>query len=1184
MADTTNGIAKVDGILILNDNVRKEMLRKVYWKDKQYTDFGNGDYVTNPDIENRDVKPLGNGKDLLTYTYDNLSDYSKEILKENLSNEVNHKIFENRPISNDERWKWDGNYLFNFNPNSKLYQVGQIKLSEGEIRNLNANEERHLEQKYITPKLLGFYGNKITAQYGIMQYTLDGRMDGIVNAGTGRMADIAEADVYIVHDINKFLKESRENLYEYAKNSNAAITLETPVRQYLAKTIENAKKENSNFKTPDNQYVVYESVNDLTNIPDSEEHVIPLRGVIDNEKDFSHTTYGQTSGRRIYDEKDSENVGSTFSTHTIKSDGKETFNSIDYKRKSLLTKTNKLFNEHKIATMIGRFHISEGVGTASTLVDSAKSKYGNSHGRNLLTKKAETGSPDKTNDYENPYCRVWTYHHQYDKVSRLIRHGNIEDYQKGKPYSAIYPNSTSVSDGATYLKDNTVLGENGFVNIAPKANKFCGGGKEVTNIKKCMFSIENLAWKDVPRKSDSDFLYISDEQRGPNGGRIMWFPPYDLDFQENVQVNWNQNTFIGRGEPVFTYANTNRSGTLSFSILVDHPSIIDNIGKNNLKENGEITESDILRFFAGCGDVPDMTNKAYCDKLENIETEPNKKDSDEPVQTTNKEKAGKIVFYVFFPNNYSGYQTKAYEGNGEIVGQNNYSKGPTDRLWFDYLLMGKNNIIPKNVADIIGYEMSADSGHGLSTEEKVDNPVYSSTSPWEEGSGTIIDGLWYSYRVDFDSHQKLENIMPNKESRGMDLEKSNYFDNKSYKLNKEVNYKEKEQSGATHSFAQIMCALSSINNSLLNDENYFSKNFNKEGIVTDDELLNVLRQSDGYKITDISINGCATSQDSPNTSKLAERRKATVKELLGRYIELNEKNCHEGIIEVGKLKNPTDDNTLEAKAQRSVVVEINYNTPEIGANSAANNTQNSARTENVAQRIVQVETQVSNPTRYENESEYFKQIEKTDPLLYKNLITKFKYFNPAFHSISPEGFNARLTFLQQCTRQGHTIEASNTNGFAKTAGNLAFGKMPVCVLRLGDFLNTKIIINGYSVSYGSSGPMQWDLNPEGIGVQPMYAKVSLQITILGGQSLEGPINRLQNAVTFNYYANTGVYDNRSDRISIDTNYVKTTNGEDNVVRIQSDGTKVYDNSEYARTNITYRNIFTPYPITGTTRD
>jgi hypothetical protein len=58
--------------------------------------------------------------------------------------------------------------------------------------------------------------------------------------------------------------------------------------------------------------------------------------------------------------------------------------------------------------------------------------------------------------------------------------------------------------------------------------------------------------------------------------------------------------------------------------------------------------------------------------------------------------------------------------------------------------------------------------------------------------------------------------------------------------------------------------------------------------------------------------------------------------------------------------------------------------------------------------------------------------------------------------------------------------------------------------------------------------MQWDMNQEGIGVQPMFAKVTMQIEIIGGQSLDAPVSRLNNAVSFNYYANTGVYDNRAD--------------------------------------------------------
>ena len=122
-------------------------------------------------------------------------------------------------------------------------------------------------------------------------------------------------------------------------------------------------------------------------------------------------------------------------------------------------------------------------------------------------------------------------------------------------------------------------------------------------------------------------------------------------------------------------------------------------------------------------------------------------------------------------------------------------------------------------------------------------------------------------------------------------------------------------------------------------------------------------------------------------------------------------------------------------------------------------------------------------------------------------------------------FNARLTFLHQCTRQGATIGNSDMN--AKSAYNLAFGRPPICVLRVGDFYYTKIIINSLQLNYDNP---QWDLNPEGIGVMPMFAKVSINFTFIGGSDLAGPIARLQNAVSFNYYANTGVYDNRAEAV------------------------------------------------------
>ena len=234
------------------------------------------------------------------------------------------------------------------------------------------------------------------------------------------------------------------------------------------------------------------------------------------------------------------------------------------------------------------------------------------------------------------------------------------------------------------------------------------------------------------------------------------------------------------------------------------------------------------------------------------------------------------------------------------------------------------------------------------------------------------------------------------------------------------------------------------------------------------------------------------------------------------------KSYEEAMIEMGRRADVLDDKVYDKDGNH-----VSYKVTSIDEIAAAN----------------------TNIRRYDDEYRFFRRLQKDSPLIYKSIVDKIKYFNPAFHSLSPEGFNARLTFLHQCTRQGHTVSASeNINlGIAETAGNLSFGKMPVCVLRIGDFINTKIVIESLSIDYKNGDTMQWDLNQEGAGVQPMFANISMSVVLLGGQSLDGPVNRLQNAVTFNYYANAPVYDDRADRIL--NNY---------------DGT------------ITYEHLFTPF--------
>ena len=258
----------------------------------------------------------------------------------------------------------------------------------------------------------------------------------------------------------------------------------------------------------------------------------------------------------------------------------------------LIHRTNDLFKNMKLGTLVNRFHTSSKElhdYTDDELV-TAKSNYGLSRGRNLLTK-----SPGDINGYFNPYCRVWTAHHQYTKLSRLIRpFSNDDGTMSIADTQSFIENDTNLrpgNGGTEHLANHTVLMNNGFVRMSPAHDD------DSRDIKNFMFSLENLAWRDV----NWDSARVSKEQQGPNGGRMMWFPPYNLKFSENVNVEWNSNKFIGRGEQIYTYTNTDRSGTLSFTMLIDHPSIINKWRGTSLTvDNAEVRENQILRFFAGC--------------------------------------------------------------------------------------------------------------------------------------------------------------------------------------------------------------------------------------------------------------------------------------------------------------------------------------------------------------------------------------------------------------------------------------------------------------------------------------------------------------------------------------------------------------------------------------------------------
>lgn len=750
---------------------------------------------------------------------------------------------------------------------------------------------------------------------------------------------------------------------------------------------------------------------------------------------------------------------------------------------SLLKKTKKLFKENRINNLgFGGFADTT---YKNTFTDTSTSTSGNrSRGRNLEKEKKE-----KINGYYNPFCRTWTYHHQYNKMDRLIRplsddEGNLLDIEKTQALNARYRtfvSGSTIERGDIYLAHNTVLNNNGMVNIAPSNSK-----NGHVDIKKCMFSLENLAWKDVLDKEN----YLSKEQRGPNGGRIMWFPPYDLNFSENTNVNWEPSTFIGRGEKMYTYSNTDRNGTLSFTLLIDHPSTIHNVYTDGGSVRNDITDEHILRFFAGCGPL---------EAPEDNKIPPKETPIIPPEENEPQEKTAEI--YVYFPNNYSGHYTS-------IVNSVKDDKStPPDEDFVDYMVYGYNATIDGtgDVNKKRGYEMLSDN-KGLTIKDTKEGTFYCcNVKPTSyKKCGNNGTKLFY-YRTDFDLKQK-------------DLQPSSYMDSSSYQLNSK-----NEADGFT--FSHFVYVYKKKTNDGFEDFKTYMKNIIGEEKFEDFvkkcvDLEDILSKTE--QITQINIIGSATNQDSPNSNMLANRRGGTLKHLITQ-ISPNIKNINITKRTEGEGK---EINSPEIKSKRYSCIEIKYKVAKSEL-LADNNPKEGKKETDSSKMTVTANTEY---IRYENEAQYFSKLQKTDSFLYQKITTKFKYFTPAFHSVSPEGFNARLTFLQQCTRQGHTIEPkiSSTDSDKPTeiAGNLSFGRMPVCILRIGDFIYSRVIITSMSINYGDN---QWDLNPEGIGVQPMMAKVNLGITILGGQSLEGPISRLQNAITFNHYANAGVYDNRADR-------------------------------------------------------
>jgi hypothetical protein len=550
-----------------------------------------------------------------------------------------------------------------------------------------------------------------------------------------------------------------------------------------------------------------------------------------------------------------------------------------------------------------------------------------------------------------------------------------------------------------------------------------------------------------------------------------------LAFNEDTRPSFNETTFLGRPEPIYTYKNTSRSGSLKWKIVVDHPSILDLIVNKVLANEGdrEKVDSIVDSFFAGCKKY-DLYELA---KIYNT------------VPLTELQAWQELI------------------NNPQI----------TNEQYLDAF----NNINP-------------DEGTGP-------------TTGGDDNIGTIQASL--------DAYKQLgfyfDNDIPGTDPQ--DTTSTNFqtaYSAYTSISNKQIYNSYPQTSGTTSTFFTNIV------------ENNFTQILKFMG-----EMYNALKQNQVGQFV-LQLQGSASSpQEKTYNKHLSSRRIDSVTQFLRTYpfdgtntlgdyvgtkIIITPNAVGEEIIittpkgNVGTFGSvnctqefppgsPLRIYSTNAMACRAVLI----------TNVQALPSENNPSPSNPAPNVVNVnkpqpikpKPPIPQPTqdlykgaskkllRYLlNECDYFEVMKATDPFVYSSIKEKLKYFQPAFHSTTPEGLNSRLTFLQQCARPGDTIPTIGPQGekLYNDALNTSFGAPPVLVLRVGDFFNTKIIPTGINFDYEKT----WDMNPEGIGFQPMLVNVTLSFNFIGGMGLKNPIDTLQNALTFNYYANTEMYDERAE--------------------------------------------------------
>jgi len=652
------------------------------------------------------------------------------------------------------------------------------------------------------------------------------------------------------------------------------------------------------------------------------------------------------------------------------------------------------------------------------------------------------------------YCRVFTKDRTYSQNSMLQKtEGAVNHNRKF---------------------ENSVFNNTFNINIAPDK------GKDSTNIsdgsvKKYMFSLENLAWRTSSRKGYT-YQDLPVCERGPNGGRIMWFPPYDMKVSEANTANWTTNDFLGRPEPIYTYNNTTRQGSLSWKIVVDHPSILNLIVDKEMEKVSSTQEvNDIIdSFFAGC-----KTYDMY--ELAGIYPQFSPDDIYEILQEINTEEGIET-----FTNQVEKVRVKRIDPVIEPYQKQTEDKDYSYFFYFEHDVPGPKNATNATPEGTYLSHLQSYTGQLETYKEK-------NTTEDEKIAVTNFFND-FIYNIEDKTRElttKIKTALDNNATVNIDM-----YGSASAPASEDYN--------ATLSKRRLN-SVKDYFYTFIDKEKYgdrFTITFNPQGENAE------VYTPDNKGPYNCTKNFATRDEEIFSTTAMACRR-----------VRIN----------VQEKEPPPD----PKKQQPSYEEETYYEDITTSVYTAQTTvTDTIEQRDDIAKRILR---------KLLSECSYFDAMKETDPIVYEGIKSKIKFFQPAFHSITPEGLNSRLTFLQQCLRPGDTIPVIDDDGKVKEGGiqNTAFGSPPICILRIGDFYHTKIAINQLSINYE---PLQFDLNPEGIGIQPMIADVNMSFYFIGGQGLKAPVSRLQNAISFNYFGNTEMYDDRAvvteDRSAIDNDLMK----------------------------------------------